>query len=294
MNRHHLTSVAIAFVLLGSCVTKKKYAELDEKNKMIRQDLAQNTAKLIACDQEKTDALAKIGSLQEQLESLRASNKDMYNINRDLINNIGNLTTLTQKGAENLEKSLESIKEKDTRIQRLQDAMTKKDSVTLALVTSLKGSLGNLNDPDIEVNVEKGVVYISIADKLLFKSGSYTVSDKAKTVLGKVATVVKSKPDFEVMVEGHTDNVPVVKSAEMVDNWDLSTKRATAVIRILQGEFNVAPERMVAAGRGEYVPLADNGTADGKSKNRRTRILVLPKIDQFYKMIEEGMKQAPK
>lgn len=202
---------------------------------------------------------------------------------------MGNLTTLTQKGAENLEKSLESLREKDLTIRRLQDAVTRRDSVNLALVQSLKGVLGNLDDQDIEISVEKGVVYVSISDKLLFSSGSYTVTNKAKEVLGKVATVVKNKPDFEFMVEGHTDNVPI-RTASIKDNWDLSVLRATAVVRILQDDFKVDPKRMTAAGRSQYVPVVGNDTAQERAKNRRTRIVVLPKIDQFYTMIEEGMK----
>ncbi len=274
-------------VVFTSCVSKKKLTEANEKNKGILKELGEANVKLKACDEEKTQALIRVRGLEDQLDYLKKHNQD-------LMNSVGNMTTLTQKGAENLEKSLESIKEKDSRITRLQDAITKKDSVTLALVTSLKSSLGDLNDPDIEVNVEKGVVYISIADKLLFKSGSYVVQDKAKAVLGKVATVVNSKPDIDIMVEGHTDNVPVIKSADMADNWDLSVKRATSVVRILQSDYNVAPSRMVAAGRSEYIPLAPNTSDEAKARNRRTRIVVLPKIDQFYKMIEEGMKQAPR
>ncbi|HYD90020.1 MAG TPA: OmpA family protein, partial [Flavobacterium sp.] len=146
-----------------------------------------------------------------------------------------------------------------------------------------------INDPDIEVNVEKGVVYISIADKLLFKSGSYQVSDRAKEILGKVAAIVKDKSQFECMVEGHTDNVPI-KNPVLQDNWDLSVKRATSIVRILQNDFGIEPSRLVAAGRGEYVPLTTNDTAEGRQTNRRTRILVLPKIDQFYDMIEKEMK----
>jgi chemotaxis protein MotB len=118
------------------------------------------------------------------------------------------------------------------------------------------------------------------------------VSDKAKVVLGKVATVVKAKPDFEVMVEGHTDNVQVIQKENLVDNWDLSVKRATSVVRVLQNDFNIEPGRIIAAGRGENVPLVANTSTENKAKNRRTRILVLPKIDQFYKMVEDGMKQA--
>jgi chemotaxis protein MotB len=196
---------------------------------------------------------------------LREQNKFLQANNQDLINNIGNLTTLSKKGAENLEKSLESMQEKDLRIRTMQEAMTKKDSVTLALVTSLKGVLGNMSDEDIQINVEKGVVYVSISDKLLFKSGSHTVTKRAKEVLGKVAKVVNDKPELEFMVEGHTDNVPI-KLDDISDNWDLSVKRATAVIRILQNDFDVAPERMTAAGRSYYMPVADNDTASNRAK----------------------------
>ena len=242
------------------------------------------TVQLNTCNDEKEAALAQVSSLTEQ-------NKFLTENNQDLINNIGNLTTLSTKGAENLEKSLESMKEKDIRIQRMQDAVTKKDSVTLALVTSLKGVLGNMSDEDIEINVEKGVVYVSISDKLLFRSGSYTVTNRAKTVLGKVAKVVNDKPEIEFMVEGHTDNVPI-KMDGIEDNWDLSVKRATAVVRILENEFGVSPSRMTAAGRSYYLPVADNDTASNRAKNRRTRIVVLPKLDQFYDLIEKGMTAA--
>jgi chemotaxis protein MotB len=239
---------------------------------------------LNSCNEEKESALAQLATLTEQNKFFKANNQD-------LINNIGNLTTLSQKGAENLEMSLESMKEKDIRIQRMQDAVTKKDSVTLALVTSLKGVLGNMSDEDIEINVEKGVVYVSISDKLLFRSGSFTVTKRAKEVLGKVAKVVNDKPELEFMVEGHTDNVPI-KSDGILDNWDLSVKRATAVVRILENDFGVAPARMTAAGRSFYIPIADNDTAANRAKNRRTRIVVLPKLDQFYDLIEKGMQAA--
>jgi chemotaxis protein MotB len=158
-------------------------------------------------------------------------------------------------------------------------------------VTSLKGVLGNIADEDIEINVEKGVVYVSISDKLLFRSGSFSVNKAAKDVLGKVAKVINDKPELEFMVEGHTDNVPI-KVEGTQDNWDLSVRRATAIVRILQNDFGVAPERMTAAGRGEYIPVADNDSSAGRAKNRRTRIVVLPKLDQFYDLINKGMEQA--
>ncbi|MDG3582251.1 MULTISPECIES: OmpA/MotB family protein [Galbibacter] len=266
---------ALGAVFLTSCVSSKKYAELEAKQKETQDLLNSATVKLNSC-------LAEQENYKDQIDLLKANNDE-------LINNMGNLTTLTAKGADNLEKSLESLREKDLTIRKLQNAVTRRDSVNLALVQSLKGVLGNLDDEDINISVEKGVVYVNISDKLLFSSGSTTVSARAKEVLGKVATVVKNKPDFEFMVEGHTDTVPI-HTAKMEDNWDLSVLRATSVVRILQNEFGVAPARMTAAGRGQYVPVASNDTKDGKAKNRRTRIVILPKLDQFYSMIEEGMK----
>ena len=277
-------ALMVSGILLSSCVSQKKFNELEELQQNTKNLLDSATVKLNTCNEDKEAALASLATLQEQNQFLKANNQD-------LINNIGNLTTLSQKGAENLEMSLESMKEKDIRIQRMQDAVTKKDSVTLALVTSLKGVLGNLSHEDIEINVEKGVVYVSISDKLLFRSGSYTVTARAKEVLGKVAKVVNDKPELEFMVEGHTDNVPI-KAEGILDNWDLSVKRATAVVRILENDFGVAPARMTAAGRSFYIPVADNDTAANRAKNRRTRIVVLPKLDQFYDLISKGMEAA--
>ena len=266
-------------LLLSSCVSSKKYADLEAKHKGTQDLLNSATVKLNDCLEEKATASSRLQTLEDQNAFLKANNQD-------LINNMGNLTTLTTKGAENLEKSLESLQEKDLTIRKLNDAITRRDSVNLSLVQSLKGVLGNMDDEDIEISVEKGVVFVSISDKLLFSSGSYNITSRAKEVLGKVAKVVNNKPDFEFMVEGHTDNVPYRGNGSLLDNWDLSVKRATAVVRILQNDFNVDPKRMTAAGRSEYIPVSTTE----KSKNRRTRIVVLPKIDQFYSMIEEGMK----
>src|SRR5690554_5309454 len=264
-----------------SCVSKKKYAELEAKQKTTQDLLNSCTVKLNDCLTEKTASTVRARSLEERVADMRKTNEDLIQSSKDL-------TMLTSKGATNLEKSLESLREKDLKITRLQDALTKKDSVTLALVTSLKREVG-INDPDIEINVEKGVVYISLSDKVIFKSGSYQISSRATEILGKVATVINGKPDFEAMVEGHTDNVPYGKRGELLDNWDLSVKRATAIVRELQN-LGVSPSRLVAAGRSEYVPLVPNTTAENKATNRRTRILILPKIDQFYDMIEKEMK----
>lgn len=267
--------------VLGSCVSKKEYAALEAKHKETQDLLNSATVKLNSCLADAAAANARVEGLKDQLADLRKANQD-------LIDTKGNLTTLTQKGAENLEKSLESLREKDIKISRLQDALTKKDSVTLAVVTALKKEVG-LDDPDIEINVEKGVVFISIADKLLFQSGSYNVTNRAKEILGKVAKVVNSRPNFEAMVEAHTDNVPYKRDV-LLDNWDLSVKRATSIVRVLES-LGVNPQQLIAAGRGEYQPLMPNDTAQNRAANRRTRIVVLPKIDQFYEMIEEEMKE---
>jgi chemotaxis protein MotB len=276
-------TVAIAALTLGSCVSSKRF-------NTVNKDLESTKAELASTKRTMNDYASEIGKYEAQVKALSEQNSFLRSNNQDLINNMDNFTTLTSKGAENLEKTLESLKEKELTINKLQGAITRRDSVNLALVASLKGALGNLNDQDIEINVEKGVVFVSIADKLLFQSGSYSVSAEAKRVLGKVATVVNAKPDFEFMVEGHTDNVPYKTNAEIKDNWDLSVKRATAIVRILQNEFKVDPKRMTAAGRSYYAPLVENNSAANRARNRRTRIVVLPKLDQFYSMIEDGMK----
>ncbi|MFN5773743.1 flagellar motor protein MotB [Flavobacterium sp.] len=271
--------LSLAALTLASCGSKKKIAELEQKNKECQDLLNSTTMKLNLCLTEK-DALS------QQNEYLKKNNSDLINSSKEL-------TMLTTKGAENLQRSLESLKEKDLKINRLQDALTKKDSVTLALVTSLKKNVG-LDDQDVNISVEKGVVFINISDKMLFKSGSYVVTDKAKSVLDKVAKVINDKPDFECMVEGHADNVPFTGNAILLDNWDLSVKRATAIVRVLTKDLGVNPKQIIAAGRSEYIPLVDNNTAENRATNRRTRIVILPKIDQFYDMIEKEMKNLSK
>ena len=269
-----------SILVLSSCVSKKQFTELEARLKEKEELLDTATVKLNSCLADYAAANARVEAMRDQLSDLRKANQD-------LIDTKGNLTTLTQKGAENLEKSLESLQERDLKITRLQDALNRKDSVTLAVVSSLKAAVG-IDNPNIQVNVEKGVVFISIADKLLFKSGSYNVTDAAKTVLADVAKVINSKPDFEAMVESHTDNVPYSKGV-LIDNWDLSVKRATSVVRVLES-LEVNPQQLIAAGRSSYMPLVENTTPENRATNRRTRIVVLPKIDQFYEMIEKEMK----
>ncbi len=267
-----------------SCASKKELEAAQEKQKQTQEMLDTATVKLNAAEKDLEVARARVNVLEERVNDLKKEKDALYESQEDFI-------TLTKQGGKNLERSLESLREKDMQIKSLNDAITKKDSVTLALVTSLKSSLGNLNDEDISVNVEKGVVYISISDKLLFRSGSDNVQQEAKSVLGKVAKVVNDKPEIDILIEGHTDNQPI-SSSKFPDNWALSTARATAVARVLQEEFKVDPTRMTAAGRSYYMPVASNDTAEGRAKNRRTRIIVLPKLDQFFDMVEKGMEKA--
>ena len=269
-----------ALFIMSSCVSKKEYSSLENRHKKTQDLLNTATIKLNACLEEKSSAETLAISYKERADYLRTTNEQLFIQSKDYLE-------LTSKSADNLEKSLESMKEKDLKITRLQDALTRKDSVTLSIVTSLKKEIG-INDPDIEVNVEKGVVFISLSDKLLFKTGSYVVSDRAKEILGKVAVVVNGKPDFECMVEGHTDSRSYENDV-LLDNWDLSVKRATSIVRVLQ-ELDVNPGRLIAAGRSYFDPLVENDTAENRAINRRTRIVIMPKIDQFYDMIEKEMK----
>ena len=277
MKKLILTILTVS-VLFPSCISKKDYAALEATSKQNKDLLNTATVKLNNCLSERSGLSAENNALKSQVASLNATNGE-------LISQIGDFTDLTIKGASNLEKSLESMKEKDLTINKLRDAITRRDSVNLALVQSLKGVLGDMNDTDIEINVEKTVVFISISDKLLFKSGSYTITEKAYSVLEKVATVINSQPEMDVMIEGHTDSTPINNDI-IQDNWDLSTKRATSITRVLQSKFKVEPSRLIAAGRSSYVPLAPNDTPANKSINRRTKIIILPKIGQFFDMLE--------
>jgi chemotaxis protein MotB len=280
MKTKHLVLLVSAGLLMGSCVTKKQFTDLQAKQKRTQDLLNTATVKLNACEADKAASQVRITSYEERIAELKKDKQDLIESSKDL-------TMLTQKGATNLEKSLESLQERDLKINRLQDALNKKDSVSLAIVSSLKKEVG-LDDKDIEINVEKGVVFISLSDKMLFKSGSYTVTERAREILAKVAIVINGKPDFEALVEGHTDDVPY-SNGPLIDNWDLSVKRSTAIVRELQ-DLGVQPGQLIAAGRAEYNPLVSNDTPANRAINRRTKIYVLPKIDQFYKMVEDELE----
>ena len=275
----------LVLIVFASCVSKKKlqqaearYNQLDSFYVKVQQDLKVCRDEAEAAARRRAQLEAETQALYKEIAMLKENNNLMVNQLRDL-------SVISSSQAESIKKSLENISSKDVYIQDLQKAISRKDSLNMALVMNLKSALSDINDTDIEIKVEKSAVFISISDKMLFKTGSYDVNTGAMNVLGKVAQVLNSKPDIEFMVEGHTDNVPI-KNNCILDNWDLSTKRATAVVRLLQNQFKIDPKRMTAGGRGEYLPVASNDDVAGKSLNRRTRIVILPQLDQFFKLLE--------
>ena len=283
---------AFASLFFFSCVSSKKYKTTQADYSGLQVRYSQLQGDLTNCN----DAKAELNRQKSGLENDNASlNSKIADLNRQIdflrenntsaLKQLQDMSVITSSQAESIKKSMENIGAKDTYIQTLQQQMAHKDSLNMALVMNLKGAIGNLDDKDINIKIDKGVVYIDISDKLLFKSGKYEVTDQAKIVLGKVATVLKNQPDIEFMVEGHTDNVPY-RSGVLLDNWDLSVKRATAVVRILQNQYGLDPAKIAASGRGEYRPLTDNNSTEGKAANRRTRILILPQLDQFFKLLE--------
>ncbi|WP_407481475.1 OmpA family protein [Elizabethkingia meningoseptica] len=269
----------LKFVLVGglglaltSCGTQKKLEALQTDYQRCLNDSGQKESSI-------QSQKVRIHSLEEQINLLKNQNGILQESLKDCAAN-------SSKGSMNIEKLIGQIKESQDYIKRLQDARSKQDSLNIAISNKLKRSLDNINDQDIDIKVQKGVVFISLSDKMLYKSGSYEILPTAETVLEKVARVINDYSDYDVMVEGHTDTDPMRPNALIKDNWDLSAMRATSVVRMLQTKFGVNPSRMTAGGRSEYVPKADNNTAFGKSENRRTEIIVLPKLDQFMQLLD--------
>jgi chemotaxis protein MotB len=272
-------------MMLLSCVSSKKFKALQSKyNDLSRSDSALRND-LKNCNDKTADLTKQKSNCDDQVAALNKQIAFLKDNNTQALKQLEDMSVISTSQAQSIRKSLENIGAKDAYIESLQSALAHKDSLNMALVNNLKGAIGNMNDQDINIKVDKGVVYVDISDKLLFNSGKYDVTAKAQEVLGKVATVLKAQPDIEFMVEGHTDNRPFRKGV-LLDNWDLSVKRATAVIRILQNKYGLQPSHMAAAGRGEYIPVASNDTNEGRAQNRRTRIVILPQLDQFFKLLE--------
>jgi chemotaxis protein MotB len=278
--------VALTPVVLFSCVSTKKFKAEQARYTQLSDTYAKLQGDLKACEDQKAEEARKKAALQVEIDGLNKQIAFLKENNTQALKQLQDLSVISSSQAESIKKSMENIGAKDSYIQTLQQQMSRKDSLNMALVMNLKGAIGNLDDKDINIKVDKGVVYIDISDKLLFKSGKFDVTDQAKEVLGKVATVLKNQPDIEFMVEGHTDNVPYKGNPQLLDNWDLSVKRATSVVRILQNQYGLDPAKMSAAGRGEYLPLVPNDSPENKAANRRTRIVILPQLDQFFKLLE--------
>jgi chemotaxis protein MotB len=273
-------------LFLFSCVSSKKFKAAQAKIDSLTAANAKLAGDLKNCNDLTAQDASQRADLQKQLDALNKQ-IDFLKQNHDAtLKQLQDLSVISGTQAESIKKSLDNIGAKDNYIQNLQAELAHKDSLNMALVMNLKGALGNMDDQDINIKVDKGVVYIDISDKLLFKSGSWNVTDAAKTVLGKVATVLKAQPDIEFLVEGHTDNKQFVRP-NLLDNWDLSVKRATSVVRILQKQYGLDPAHITAAGRSEYLPVATNDTEEGRAANRRTRIVILPQLDQFFKLLEK-------
>ncbi|HEY0433142.1 MAG TPA: OmpA family protein [Chitinophagaceae bacterium] len=284
MMKPFLFTLCLATVLF-SCVSSKKYKACMARYDTLSTRLVGVQGDLSACNTDKTNLQNQNADLNNKVADLNKQIDFLKQNNTTVLKQLQDLSVVSSSQAESIKKSIDNIGAKDAYIQDLQTAMARKDSLNMALVMNLKGAVGNLDDKDINIKVDKGVVYIDISDKLLFSSGKYEVTKDAKAVLGKVAQVLKAQPDIEFMVEGHTDNIPY-KSGILLDNWDLSVKRSTAVVRILQNEYGLDPAKMAAAGRGEYHPVTANDTPEGRAANRRTRIVILPQLDQFFKLLE--------
>lgn len=295
ISRKVILSVAAA-IAFSSCVSKKKFAGLQTELASTKADLERRGEmvndfknKLVTCEQDKqrADDAAKAAqaSREEQMRDLRSQITDLQKVRDNQMQQVGGLTVLSQTASENINRTLAQLEKKDKYIGLLQAAKSKADSMNLALAINLKSVLNDgLDDTDIEVKVDKTVVMVNLSDKMLFTSGSYKISPKAYAVLEKVAKMLKSRPDLDMMVEGYTDNVKI--STDCIDdNWDLSVKRATSVVRTLQSKFGVDPNKLIAAGRGEYNTLTTNDSLEGRSINRRTRIILMPKLDQFYDLL---------
>jgi chemotaxis protein MotB len=286
MNFRNVTfSTLFLISVLSSCVSKKIVKDEQARSSQLRNENSDLKEQLKTC----TDRVSELGNANTRMEndfySLRRENETLRSVNDRVLQQLENMSVISSSQAASIKTSLENIGSKDVYIQELQRLLTKKDSLNLVLVTNLKGAIGNMSDQDINIKVEKGVVFIDISDKVLFKTSSFEVTDRAREVLGKVAVVLKNQPGTEFMVEGHTDNMPFKGNAIINDNWDLSAKRATTIVKILQQEYGLDPSLMLATGRGQYKPIADNNTEEGRSRNRRTRIVIMPELDQFFKLL---------
>lgn len=296
-------TLLVSVLFMPSCVSNKKYSELSkkydaelERYNQLTKSCDANSQNLNADIANKRDLISnylhdlasKDSSIQIEKNQNLSLNRElnyMRENNNSLLSRMTDLAVISKTGAESIKQSLQAINNQSSYIHDLNKSIQSKDSLNMALILNLKRSLADINDEDVHIEVKKGVVYISLSDKMLYTSGSAEINSKAFDVLSKIAKVVNDHKNLDILVEGHTDNVPI-NTGKYTDNWDLSTQRASAIVRVLQLKYNVAPERLTAAGRSQYVPKSDNLTAAGRQLNRRTEIILLPQLDQFFKLLE--------
>lgn len=271
MKRLSLMSTLL-MIILTSCVSKKKYVALES-------NLADTKSQLTKTQVEKEELETKVSKIEARVAEYNEKINSLKEINDDQMTSVDDIAVMSNNTKEKMRTTLTKVDP-----SFLANARTLEDSINLAVSYNLKKTISDEGD-DVDVNVDKTVVMINISDKLLFNSGSYKVSSKAETILGKLAEVINSEPSMEVMVEGHTDS-RTINTEMFQDNWDLSVKRATSIVRILQNDFNVDPSKMIAAGRSSYIPLVENDTKENMSKNRRTRIVIIPDLDKFFALLD--------
>lgn len=284
MNTSRTILIAALSLVLTGCVSKKQYAELQTMHNALKDKYA-------SLDKDYQDAKVQIATFTSDSKSLAARLAEEQQRNRDLQAAYGKLqTSYTENVAQgnvNISKLVDEINASNKFIKQLVDAKSKSDSLNQALTNKLTRSLTREEMNDVDVQVLKGVVYISLADNMLYKSGSYEIGDRAGETLSKIAKIITDYKDYDVLVEGNTDNVPISQK-NIRNNWDLSALRASSVVQALQNQYGVDPKRLTAAGRGEYNPLADNATEKGRQRNRRTQIIITPKLDQFMDLIDQA------
>jgi chemotaxis protein MotB len=281
-----LPVILLVAVVAQSCVSNKKYAELQSNYNKSLDTNSKLKQSWQVTQQELSGSRARVTSLEEQIAQAKSNAAALQDaLNKCLAgNNQGNV---------NIAKLADQITASSQYIRHLVDLKNKSDSLNLVLTNNLTRSLSPDEIKDVDIKVLKGVVYVSLSDNMLYKSGSYEISDKAGTLLSKVAKIINDYSTYDVLVEGNTDNVPI-KQTNIRNNWDLSALRASSVVQALQNTYSVDPKRLTAGGRGEFNPVADNGTAGGKSLNRRTQVIITPKLDQFMGLIgKDPAQKAP-
>ncbi|OKS85364.1 OmpA/MotB family protein [Mucilaginibacter polytrichastri] len=284
-----IPALLITAVVAQSCVSTKKYKELDANYTQLQNSTRDLSVKYQTSEQGLAVANNRIKSLEEQIASEKSNTLAL----QDALNKCLNSSS---QGNVNISKLVDEINSSNKYIQQLVNTKNKSDSLNMVLTNNLTRSLSQQETKDVDVQVLKGVVYISLSDNMLYKSGSYELTDKAGATLSKIAKIITDYSGYDVLIEGNTDNLPISQK-NIRNNWDLSALRASSVVMALQNTYNVDPKRLTAGGRGEYNPIADNMTNDGKAKNRRTQIIITPKLDQFMDLIgkaPEKQNPAPK